>query len=89
VRQASFDVCRILCQRPIAAGREDKISFAFSSGAYFVETNGGGPGLATPAADPTISAFRANAAAADYSRILAAGSPTGGACGFSFDQRPD
>ncbi|WP_157768894.1 hypothetical protein [Pseudarthrobacter sulfonivorans] len=62
-----------MCQRPIAVGREDKISFAFSSGAYFVETNGGGPGFATPAADPTISGFRANAAAADYSRILAAG----------------
>jgi hypothetical protein len=58
-----------------AVGREDKISFAFSSGAYFVETNGGGPGFALPGSggDPTVAAYRANAAAADYSRTLAAG----------------
>lgn len=55
-------------------GREDKISFAFSSGAYFVETNGGGQGSSPTAADrdPSVSAYRANAAAADYSRFLAA-----------------
>jgi hypothetical protein len=58
-----------------AVGREDKIGFAFSSGAYFVETNGGGPHYAVPGndADPTIGAYRANAAAADYSRVVAAG----------------
>ncbi|WP_258803656.1 hypothetical protein [Pseudarthrobacter sp. NS4] len=57
-----------------AVGREDKISFAFSSGAYFVETNGGGQDSSRPEQDrdPSISAYRANAAAADYSRILAA-----------------
>ncbi|MDJ0458627.1 hypothetical protein PUN71_015590 [Arthrobacter sp. NQ7] len=56
-----------------SAGREDKIGFSFASGAYFVETNGGGPGFAAPGADPTIYAFRANAAAADYSREVAVG----------------
>ncbi|MDG2304746.1 MAG: hypothetical protein P8R42_08840, partial [Candidatus Binatia bacterium] len=56
-------------------GDEDKIGFSVSSGAYFVETNGGGvlltggPGRAV---DSTITAYRANAAAADYSRTLAA-----------------
>lgn len=57
------------------AGRFNKIGFAISSGAYFVETNGGGhldlgksPG---PASDPSITAWRANAAAAQYSRVLA------------------
>jgi hypothetical protein len=55
-------------------GEEDKIGFAISSGAYFVETNGGGtagmgmPGLGR---DPTIGAYRANAAAARYSRLVA------------------
>jgi hypothetical protein len=58
-----------------AKGEADKIGFSIASGAYFVETNGGGssatggPGLP---ADPTISAYRANAAAAQYSRIVAA-----------------
>jgi hypothetical protein len=54
---------------------DDKIGFAIASGGYFVETNGGGVGAtAGPAfrADPTIGAFRANAAAAMYSRKLAA-----------------
>lgn len=53
-----------------AVGEEDKIRFALENGAYFVETNGGGaePGQGT---DPTIGAYRANAAAAQYSRILA------------------
>ncbi len=53
---------------------DDNIGFALASGAYFIETNGGGasatagPGFR---ADPTIGAFRANAAAALYSRTLA------------------
>lgn len=57
-----------------ATGEEDKIGFSMASGAYFVETNGGGrvdfgkPGLAN---DPTIGAYRANAASASYSRVLA------------------
>ena len=56
-----------------ATGREGKIDFAISSGAYFVETNGGGPDFAMPGSggDPTVSAYRANAAAAEYSRTIA------------------
>lgn len=53
---------------------DDNIGFAISSGAYFIETNGGGTSAtAGPAfrVDPTIGAFRANAAAAQYSRKLA------------------
>ena len=53
---------------------DDNVGFAISSGAYFIETNGGGTSAtAGPAfrADPTIGAFRANAAAAQYSRKLA------------------
>lgn len=52
----------------------NQIGFSIASGAYFVETNGGGAGAtAGPAfrADPTIGAFRANAAAANFSRKLA------------------
>ena len=57
------------------AGRFNKIGFSIASGAYFVETNGGGSidlvkGSAA-LADPTITAFRANAAAAQYSRVMA------------------
>lgn len=57
-----------------ASGEEDKIGFAISSGAYFVETNGGGTaGVGMPGSgrDPTIGAYRANAAAAQYSREVA------------------
>ena len=62
-----------LAQR-VPPGEGNKIGFAIASGAYFVETNGGGrsnnsgPGMR---ADPTISAWRANAASAQYSRIIA------------------
>ena len=58
-----------------ASGEEDKIGFSIASGAYFIETNGGGkidfakPGLG---GDATIGAYRANAAAAQYSRVVAA-----------------
>lgn len=58
-----------------ASGEEDKISFAVIHGAYLVETNGGGNvGAAGPGSmvDPTIGAYRANAAAAQYSRVIAA-----------------
>lgn len=54
---------------------DDKIGFSISSGGYFIETNGGGTSaIAGPAfrPDPTIGAFRANAAAAMFSRTLAA-----------------
>lgn len=53
---------------------DDKIAFAIASGGYFIETNGGGAiATAGPAfrADPRIGAFRANAAAAMFSRKLA------------------
>lgn len=58
-----------------ASGEEDKIGFSISSGAYFIETNGGGRiDFARPnaGADPSIGAYRANAAAAQFSRIVAA-----------------
>ncbi|MFD5002978.1 Tat pathway signal sequence domain protein [Streptomyces mutabilis] len=55
-----------------ATGQEDRIGFAFAAGGYFLETNGGGtsgtPGAET---DPTIAGYRANAAAAEYSRVVA------------------
>ncbi|HEX2533653.1 MAG TPA: PKD domain-containing protein [Chitinophagaceae bacterium] len=54
-------------------GEGDKIGFSIASGAYFIETNGGGkaaqPG---PGADATIGAYRANAAAARFSKVVAA-----------------
>ena len=57
------------------AGEFNKIGSSIASGAYFVETNGGGridPTTGSMAlADPTITAYRANAAAAAYSRKLA------------------
>jgi hypothetical protein len=58
-----------------ATDEEDKIGFSIASGAYFIETNGGGAvsfGSPNPQSDPTIGAFRANAAAAQYSRVVAA-----------------
>lgn len=57
-----------------ASGEEDKIGFSISSGAYFIETNGGGKvDFARPSgADPSIGAYRANAASAQYSREVAA-----------------
>ena len=55
-------------------GEEDKIAFAVASGAIFVETNGGGSNnTGGPAfrSDPTIGAWRANAAAARYVKQVA------------------
>jgi hypothetical protein len=56
-------------------GESNKIGFALASGAYFVETNGGGHldlGRAAGAqTDSTITAYRANAASAQYSRTVA------------------
>jgi hypothetical protein len=56
---------------------DNKILAAFEGGAYFVETNGGGRfdiGKGSAAlADPTITAYRANAASAAYSRVVAQG----------------
>lgn len=62
-----------LAQRPLV-GEENKIGFAIASGGYFVETNGGGRGnTGGPGfnVDPTISAYRANAASAQFSRAVA------------------
>jgi hypothetical protein len=57
------------------AGEFNKIGSAIAAGAYFIETNGGGSiDLAKGAlavADPTITAYRANAAAAAFSRKIA------------------
>ncbi|MEA9828995.1 hypothetical protein VDG09_15240 [Xanthomonas campestris pv. raphani] len=53
-------------------GEEDKLGFALTTGAYHVETNGGGSGkTALSDSDATITAYRANAAAAQFSRIVA------------------
>ena len=56
-------------------GPFNKIGSTLAAGAYFVETNGGG-GIdlsrgTLAVADPTITAYRANAAAAAYSRKVA------------------
>ncbi|MEP7318496.1 MAG: hypothetical protein ABI921_07135 [Panacibacter sp.] len=58
-----------------ATGEGDKIAFSITSGAYFIETNGGGSkGMGMPGSgvDPTIGAYRANAASAQFSRVVAA-----------------
>ena len=47
------------------------LGFTLDSGAYYVQTNLGGSDR-TPMADPAIAAYRVNAAAAKYSRTLAA-----------------
>jgi hypothetical protein len=56
-----------------AAGEEDKIGFAITHGSYFIETNGGGRiDFAKPESnDPTLGAFRVNAATAQFSRVIA------------------
>lgn len=54
-------------------GTDNKISSAIASGAYFIETNGGGLAAADPTSgmDPTIGAYRVSAAAAQFSREVA------------------
>jgi hypothetical protein len=54
-----------------ARGEADKIGFAIASGAYFLETNGGGVWGGYGSDDPTIAGYRANAAAVQYSRAVA------------------
>jgi hypothetical protein len=57
-----------------ASGEEDKIGFSVSHGAYFIETNGGGRFDFTgqkKAGDPLIGAYKANAASAQFSKIVA------------------
>ena len=52
-----------LAQR-VAPGEQNKIGLAITSGAYFVETNGGGAAVAGfGSKEPTLGAYRANAAA--------------------------
>lgn len=46
------------------------VGFAVDSGAYLIETNGGSLGFA-PTADPAITLWRASAATAEHSRVLA------------------
>jgi len=58
----------------LPVGGENQIGFAVASGAYFVETNGGGTDMVGAPGKPvdfTIAAYRANAAAARYSRVIA------------------
>lgn len=59
----------------VPVGPDNPIAFAIDSGAYFVETNMGGQidlgKVATTKSDPTIGGYRANAAAAAYSRKVA------------------
>src|SRR4051794_33375907 len=57
-----------------ASGEEDKIGFSVTHGAYFIETNEGGriDFLKPTAGDPTIGAYRVNAASAQFSRVIAA-----------------
>ena len=52
-------------------GEEDKIAFAITHGAYFVETNMGVTSPFAPVSDPTLI-YRSSAAAAEYSRVKAA-----------------
>jgi hypothetical protein len=47
------------------------LGFTLDSGAYYVQTNLGGSDR-TPMGDPAIAAYRVNAAAAKYSRLIAA-----------------
>jgi len=55
----------------LASGEQDKIGFSLGSGAYFLETNGGGVFGGLGSDDPTIAAYRANASSAQYSRKIA------------------
>ena len=56
----------------LVTGEQDKIGFSIESGGYFLETNGGGVFGGLGSDDPTIAAYRANAASAQYSRLVAA-----------------
>ncbi len=52
------------------SGTGDQVGFAFATGAYYLVTNEGG--MAAMAREPTLGAYRVNAASAEYSRVLAA-----------------
>ena len=54
-------------------GEADKIGFCVSHGAYFIETNGGGATYTYGSSvDPLIGAYKANAACAQFSKVVAA-----------------
>ena len=53
-------------------GEQNKIGFSMASGGYFLETNGGGVWGGYGSDDPTVAGYRANAASAQHSRIVAA-----------------
>jgi hypothetical protein len=65
---ASADVGPFPIAFDVATGN---LGFTFDSGAYYVQTNLGGADRAPPA-DPAIAAYRVNAAAAKFSRVVAA-----------------
>ena len=54
-------------------GEADKIGFCVTHGAYFIETNGGGATFTYGSSvDPLIGAYKANAACAQFSKVVAA-----------------
>ncbi len=56
-----------------AEGEADKIGFSVKHGAYFIETNGGGATYTYGSqVDPLIGAYKANAACAQFSKVVAA-----------------
>jgi hypothetical protein len=63
----SSDIGPFPIQFDVAIGN---LGFTVDSGAYYVQTNLGGADRMPPA-DPAIAAYRVNAAAAKYSRVLA------------------
>jgi hypothetical protein len=63
----SSDIGPFPIQFDVAIGN---LGFTMDSGAYYVQTNLGGADRMPPA-DPAIAAYRVNAAAAKYSRVLA------------------
>ncbi len=69
-----FPISENLAQK-IPDGPYNKIGFSMDSGAYFVETNGGADmdlsHAGAPGQDQSITAYRANAAAAQFSRVVA------------------
>lgn len=56
-----------------ASGEEDKIGFSLTHGSYFIETNEGGKTdySSSEFRDPTLAAYRVNAASAQFSRLVA------------------
>ena len=65
----SSDIGPFPIQFEVAVG---DLGFTVESGAYYVQTNNGAS-FRTPGADPAIAAYRVNAAAAKFSRRVAAG----------------